>query len=45
MVLDVWFRPPDVGDLLLGTRRDGLVDLEFRDGRLAGARDAVVIGG
>ncbi|MCU1543838.1 MAG: hypothetical protein JWM50_1703 [Microbacteriaceae bacterium] len=34
VVFDVWFRSQDVGNLFLGARRDCLVSLEFRDGRL-----------
>jgi hypothetical protein len=44
MVLDVRFRPADVGDLFLGAGRDVLVVLEFRDGGLTGARNVVVRG-
>jgi hypothetical protein len=34
VIFDVWFRPQDIGDLFLRTRRDGLIDLELWDGRL-----------
>jgi hypothetical protein len=42
MVFDVRFRPPHVGGLFLRSRSDGLVDLEFGDGRLTGARNVLV---
>lgn len=49
VVFDVWFRPQDVGDLFLRTRRDGLVNLELWDGRLIRAgnvllREVLVVG-
>jgi hypothetical protein len=49
MVFDVWFRPQDVGDLFLRTRRDGLVNLELWDGRPVRAvnvflREVLVVG-
>lgn len=44
VIFHVWFRPQDVGDLFLRTRRDGLVDLDLGDGRLIGAGN-VVLGG
>jgi hypothetical protein len=30
-VFEVGFRPQHIGDLLLRSRRDGLVEFEFRD--------------
>lgn len=44
VIFDVWFRPQSVGDLFLGTRRDGLVDLEPGDGRLIRAGNVVLRG-
>ena len=44
VVLDVWFRPQEVGDLLLRARRNGLVDLELRDGRLIRAGNVLLRG-
>ncbi len=44
VVFDVWFRPQDVRDLFLRTRRDGLVDLEFGDRRLIRSGDVVLRG-
>lgn len=32
VILEVRFRPHGVGDLFLGTRRDGLIHLDFWDG-------------
>ena len=34
VILEVRLRPEKIGDLLLGSRRDRLIDLEFRDGWL-----------
>ena len=44
VVFDVWLRAHAVGDLFLRTRRDGLVDLEFGDGRLVRARNVRLMG-
>ena len=45
VILDVRFRTKDIGDLLLRTRRHGLIDLELGDGGLAGAGDVVRLSG
>jgi hypothetical protein len=34
VIFEVWFRSRDVGDLFLGARRDGLVELELWDAGL-----------
>jgi hypothetical protein len=39
VVFDVWLRPQDVCDLLLGTRSDGLVRLNLGDGKFIRAGD------
>lgn len=44
VVFDFWFRPQDVGDFFLRTRRDCLVDLERWDGRLTPAGNVVLRG-
>ena len=43
VVLEVWFRSQHIGDLFLRTRRDGLVDLDLRDGGSIRAGDASTI--
>jgi hypothetical protein len=44
VITHVWLGPHSVGDLLLRTRRDGLVDLKLWNGRLIRAGN-VVLGG
>ena len=44
VILDVGFRPQDVGDLFLRTRRDGLVFLQLRDARLVRAGHTLLRG-
>jgi hypothetical protein len=42
VILNVGFRAQSIRDFFLRTRRDGLVLLEFGDGRLVSARDVLM---
>jgi hypothetical protein len=44
VIFDVWLGPQNVGDLLLRTRRQSLVDFQRWDGELIGAGNAVLRG-
>jgi hypothetical protein len=43
VIFEVWFRPQFIRDLVLRSRRNGLVGFEFRERRLGGAGNVTLV--